>query len=253
MRIIPVVDLKGGQVVHAVAGQRANYRPVVSQIAFDATPATIARSFVSQFGFRVAYVADLDAITGDDNPDWDSYRELASAGLQLILDCGIRRSDQLQKLIRWNDQAGNLASLVIASETIDDLAALPQLLSDCGNVPLTFSIDLQNGEWHNPTAGFVHLTPLEVVRQVTDVGCKSVIVLDLAAVGTNCGPHTLELCQQIRGQYPTIELISGGGIRNQSDLLALADSGCDAALVASVLHDGRLTPRAVEAVANADQ
>jgi phosphoribosylformimino-5-aminoimidazole carboxamide ribotide isomerase len=38
-----------------------------------------------------------------------------------------------------------------------------------------------------------------------------------------------------------MELTSGGGVRGRDDLAALADAGCDAALVASALHDGQLT------------
>jgi len=37
-------------------------------------------------------------------------------------------------------------------------------------------------------------------------------------------------------------LIAGGGVRGLADLTALARAGCNAALVASALHDGKLLP-----------
>jgi phosphoribosylformimino-5-aminoimidazole carboxamide ribotide isomerase len=40
---------------------------------------------------------------------------------------------------------------------------------------------------------------------------------------------------------PFLEIISGGGVRGPRDLQALAAAGADAALVASALHDGRLS------------
>jgi phosphoribosylformimino-5-aminoimidazole carboxamide ribotide isomerase len=46
---------------------------------------------------------------------------------------------------------------------------------------------------------------------------------------------------ELRDAYSQIELLTGGGVRNVGDLRHLAASGCDAVLVASALHDGRLT------------
>ena len=70
---------------------------------------------------------------------------------------------------------------------------------------------------------------------------RSMIVLDLARVGTGQGVGTLSLCRQLRALWPEINLVAGGGVRNLADLHDLQESGCHAALVASALHDGRLT------------
>jgi phosphoribosylformimino-5-aminoimidazole carboxamide ribotide isomerase len=67
------------------------------------------------------------------------------------------------------------------------------------------------------------------------------IVLDLAQVGVDAGISTLELCRHLHDTHPSVEIISGGGVRHVDDLTQLASAGCDAALVASALHDGRLT------------
>jgi hypothetical protein len=38
-----------------------------------------------------------------------------------------------------------------------------------------------------------------------------------------------------------LQIVAGGGVRSAADLRSLSAAGCDAALVASALHDGRLT------------
>jgi phosphoribosylformimino-5-aminoimidazole carboxamide ribotide isomerase len=68
------------------------------------------------------------------------------------------------------------------------------------------------------------------------------IVLDLADVGVSRGTGTLDLVRRLRSAHPQLELTAGGGVRGIDDLRQLADAGCDAALVASALHDGRITP-----------
>ena len=85
MRVIPVIDLMHGQVVRGVAGRRSEYRPMVSRIAADARPATVARALVEQFGFDTAYVADLDAILGG-QPNIQSLADIQIAGLNVWLD-----------------------------------------------------------------------------------------------------------------------------------------------------------------------
>jgi phosphoribosylformimino-5-aminoimidazole carboxamide ribotide isomerase len=69
------------------------------------------------------------------------------------------------------------------------------------------------------------------------------IVLDLAQVGMGQGVGTEPLCRALRSLAPELEIIAGGGVRSLADLRSLAAAGCNAALVASALHDGRLTPQ----------
>ncbi|MEX2558660.1 MAG: HisA/HisF-related TIM barrel protein, partial [Pirellulales bacterium] len=59
--------------------------------------------------------------------------------------------------------------------------------------------------------------------------------------GMDAGVAALALCRELRQRHQQLELVSGGGVRGLQDLRALAEAGCDAALVASALHDGRLT------------
>jgi phosphoribosylformimino-5-aminoimidazole carboxamide ribotide isomerase len=59
------------------------------------------------------------------------------------------------------------------------------------------------------------------------------------------GLGTLDLCRRLRAARPSLELISGGGVRSHDDLRLLSSAGCDWVLVASALHDGRLSQRPV--------
>ena len=64
MRVIPVIDLKGGVAVHAVRGERERYRPLRSRIAEGSDPVELTRAVRERFGLDELYVADLDAIAG---------------------------------------------------------------------------------------------------------------------------------------------------------------------------------------------
>ncbi|HKM59743.1 MAG TPA: HisA/HisF-related TIM barrel protein, partial [Candidatus Bathyarchaeia archaeon] len=63
MKVIPVIDILNGIVVHAVRGKRREYQPLQSSICNSIEPLEIAKTFKT-LGFSELYIADLDAITG---------------------------------------------------------------------------------------------------------------------------------------------------------------------------------------------
>src|SRR4051812_35568829 len=88
MRILPVLDLKGGAVVRGIAGRRSEYRPIESRLCGDASVRGVAGALKTTFGFDECYVADLDAIGGAE-PAWALYDAARSEGFRLWIDAGI--------------------------------------------------------------------------------------------------------------------------------------------------------------------
>ena len=87
MQIVPAIDIQQGEVVRAVAGERLAYLPLQSKLAKSADPEEIGRALAEKCGLSLAYLADLDAIKGD-QPNWDLYRQLIACGLVLWIDAG---------------------------------------------------------------------------------------------------------------------------------------------------------------------
>lgn len=245
MLVLPVVDLMGGQVVRGIAGRRAEYRPVEGVLAGDARPATVARAFAEQLGLRAAYVADLDAIAGGE-PDWDAYAVIAACGLELWVDAGAADIYRARKLAEFSAAGRPLARIIVGLESLTKLDPLPDLIGAVGSDRFVFSLDLKDGrpiflDRRQQASKDTDASPLDIARFAVRGGVRSMIVLDLARVGVGQGLGTNDLCRDLHARFPDLELISGGGVRDLADLRALADCGCRAALVASALHDGRLT------------
>ena len=64
MRIVPVIDIKGGVVVHARRGKRESYAPLRSPLVQSSEPVAVARALTTLCRTRILYVADLDALAG---------------------------------------------------------------------------------------------------------------------------------------------------------------------------------------------
>jgi phosphoribosylformimino-5-aminoimidazole carboxamide ribotide isomerase len=241
---LPVIDLRGGLVVRGVAGKRAEYRPIVSSLVEDAGPQTVARAFRERFDFQECYVADLDAIAGN-LANTEAWHSIAAFGMRLWLDAGIgtvaRAETALAALSQPEFQQAE-HRLVVGLESLLSLAELRRIVETSGQERLVFSLDLLGGELLASSDELKHRSALEIVVEVASLGIKRLIVLDLADVGVGGGTRTLALCEQIHTRCPEMELVAGGGVRNLHDLRKMALAGCSVALVASALHDGRLSP-----------
>jgi phosphoribosylformimino-5-aminoimidazole carboxamide ribotide isomerase len=239
MRVIPVIDLKAGQVVRGVAGRREAYRPIQSRLVADSYPTTIAGAFAA-LGFSEAYVADLDAIAAAE-PAWETYRAIASCGLDLWIDAGISTTERAQQMASCSlARENHLTGIVIALESLPDPELLRESLDIIGPDRLIFSLDLRGGQPITRIADWKASSADLIGRAVINQGVRRIIVLDLARVGVSGGVGTETICRSLRDYSPNLELTAGGGIRGPDDLAALAQAGCNAALVASALHDGRL-------------
>lgn len=240
MLIIPVLDLLNGTVVRGVAGRRSEYRPIVSRIAATPEPLAVALAFRSEFGLNTLYVADLDAIEHD-RPNLAVYASLEAAGFTLLLDAGLRSVAAAAGTLPTGLAAGSSRSLIAGLESCPGPAMLTALLEQIPATRLLFSLDLHGGKPWRAGSGWPANDPFAIAEQAVAAGVQRMIVLDLAQVGVSGGPGASSLCSQIRSRFPDLELITGGGVRDASDLERLQADGIDGVLVASALHDGRLT------------
>ena len=240
MQVIPVIDLKGGQVVRGIGGQRAEYRPVQSQLVTTAAPGLVAKALCDIVQHRSLYVADLDALAGSD-PDWNAYERILASGAEITIDAGVATPHAAQAVVDFADRQSVSTSIVVALESTASPDDLPQIFARIGAGRAVFSLDLKQGRAWTSAAAWSGYSVLDVAACATKVGFERMIVLDVAAVGGHTGPQVVDLCRDIRVGYPNLELISGGGVRSIDDLRTFHEAGCDGVLVASALHDARIT------------
>jgi phosphoribosylformimino-5-aminoimidazole carboxamide ribotide isomerase len=246
MRVIGVLDLMDGLAVHAraTAGGRGAYRPVRAVAGVTIAPGdaiALARAYLERLGVRELYAADLDAIRGG-APQRVLTAGVARLGAPLWLDAGVRNAAEARDAL-----ASGASRVIVGLETLPSFGALADICRAVGGERVAFSLDLRDGA---PVGGDeVIATGASVsalAANAADAGAGAVIVLDLACVGTGAGVD-LALMRRVRATVPHLALFAGGGVGGPDDLARLADAGCDGALVATALHDGRLGAREVAA------
>lgn len=233
MRVRPVLDLLEGVVVRGIGGRRDEYRPIVSGLTAESSPLAVARSLSDHFGFRDFYVADLDAILNA-RPNLNHMRELARAGFRLAVDAGVKTPADVDRLL-----GAGVETVILGLESLESPEHLAGFIEASRKSRLLFSLDLQNGRPlatpHWPA------TVAEIAAEVLACGIDRLLILDLADVGTGRGGSTQRTVGACRGDNRVKSLWAGGGVRSVDDLRNWFELKVDEVLVASALHDGRLS------------
>jgi phosphoribosylformimino-5-aminoimidazole carboxamide ribotide isomerase len=252
MDIIPVLDLSRGLAVWAQGGDRSHYQPVASALVPEEVgdPVALMQAFRRRLGATSCYVADLDAIQGG-AVQRATLRELATletgfAGA-IMVDAGAHSAASTFEVL-----ACGASQVVVGLETLRAFTDLADIVRVVGEERVVFSVDLRVGspilhpEMHDAAGALPDADSL--TAQAVDAGVSTLLVLDLARVGTGCGAD-VGLLEDLRKRFPLVRLLAGGGVLARRDLERMRDAGCDGALVASAIHAGTITAPDLAALA----
>lgn len=219
MIVIPVIDLHNGIVVHARCGQRDAYQRLRSPLCPDGDVLPLVRNLNEMFGFLDLYIADLDAIMGrGDNRELITTINRLFPTIRLWVDGGFASVGAVQRFT-----SAVTARAVVGTESWMENRPPPR--------DSILSIDQHRGQYRDP-AGLVPLPP--------DTLPADLILMNLDRVGGDHGPD-LTMLNQWQNKAPVQRCFLAGGIRHSDDLIAAADAGADGVLIASALHDGRIS------------
>jgi len=232
MKIIPVIDVLNGVAVHGVRGERERYQPLKSTLCRSADPLDIASTFDS-LGFSSLYLADLDAILGK-SANFSIYRQIMTqTRLDLMVDAGIADISKAEEVL-----ATEVPKIVIGSETLGSLDFLGQAVKAFGEGKVVVSIDLKEGKVLSVSEAIASMDAVSFAQELRKIDIDQIILLDLDRVGTEHGIN-LALLRSVL-EKTGVEVLVGGGIRSLQELEELRKLGVSGALVATILHNGKL-------------
>lgn len=211
--------------VRARRGERHAYQPIVSQLCKTCDPVEVAKALFRLYPFASLYIADLDAIQQREKhlSEVAAIRRALPA-VEIWIDAGVASIEDCQP---WLDIG---VRCVVGSEsqhTADSTAWLIDLL---GREQAVLSLDHSTAGQAGPKALF----------EDTDHWPARIIGMTLGKVGSYEGPDWATL-QQLRHRVPDKKIYAAGGIRNFADIERLTAMGIAGALLASALHDGKIT------------
>ena len=230
-RLIFVMDLLDGVVVHAKRGEREKYVPIhrFSSIVTSSDPARVLETIKP----KEVYIADLNRLmsTGNNRPILKDLRT-RNMDLRIMLDYGVKGMKELKEAI----DAEMADKFVLGTETISiellEEASKSDIITD-----ICISLDLFNNEVLTSDTK-MKIDPLRLIKELNKFPVRDVIVLELNRVGTKSGIDFEFLARAV--ELSEHDILCGGGVRNCEDVHKMAEIGVKGALVATAVHDGAI-------------
>lgn len=229
-RIIPCLDLAGGNVVKGVAFESVKPVgiPVERAMAYDA------------MGADELAVYDIMASIEGRPFDRHTVESIASVlSIPLSVGGGIRNEGDVYDALCAGADKVSLNTAAFLEPTILDCCA-----KRYGNQCVVLSVDckLVEGFWQIMLSGGKKTTgvdAIEWIREGVSRGAGEVIVNTVGTDGT-CGGYAIEFLKQVRAAVDVPIIASGGAGQIEDFVNLFKGTGVDGALAASVFHYGRI-------------
>lgn len=230
-RIIPCLDVREGRVVKGVRFQGLR----------DAgDPAALAERYAAE-GADELVILDVSATPEGRRACHDTVSAVRRViAIPLTVGGGVRSEDDAARLLDAGaDKVGVNTAAVASPELIDRLAArfgrqcIVLAIDAARRLPSTgegFEVVVQSGRHRTGQCALAWAEAGEAR------GAGEILLTSWDQDGTRAG-YDLELLRAVRGRV-TLPLIASGGAADAADLAAALAVGADAALAASIFHDG---------------
>jgi len=239
MIIYPAIDLKDGQCVRLVQGNKDN------KTVYSDTPAQVARSFQDQ-GAQFLHVVDLDGAFEGGPRNLKAITEIAlSIKIPFQVGGGLRTRGDVERLL-----AIGASRVIIGTRAVENAAFMEDLLKYYGPQKIVLGIDARDGMV--AIEGWVEnssLQALEFGKIMHKMGVETAIFTDISRDGLLQGPNLASIEKMARTSK--LKIIASGGVSSVENIKALKQMeglGVSGAIVGKALYEGNLSlPEALRA------
>ena len=231
-RIIPCLDVSDGRVVKGV--NFVNIRDA-------GDPVALAKFYSDQGADEIVFL-DITATSDKRDTVADVVERTASqVFVPLTVGGGIRTLEDFQRLLR-----AGADKISVNSAAVQDPTLISRAAERFGSQCVVLAIDARkrtDGTFEVVTAGGRAPTGLDAVewaQQGEALGAGEILLTSMDADGTKAG-FDLEMTRAVT-QAVSIPVIASGGCGTLEHFAQVfQETGCDAALAASLFHFGELT------------
>jgi phosphoribosylformimino-5-aminoimidazole carboxamide ribotide isomerase len=233
--LIPAIDLRNGRCVRLFKGDFA------VETRYEYEPHELLQRY-REIGATWLHVVDLDGARDGTLANRSIAISLASqTAVKIQVGGGVRSAVVIDDLLRHG-----VARVVIGSLAVEQPREVIGWLDQFGAARICLAFDIRNDAAGVPrvrTRGWTQggqLSLWEALEPYLAHGVQHVLCTDIERDGALTGPN-LELYREARQRYPQIAWQASGGVRDATDLAALAELGMAAAVSGKALLEERIT------------
>lgn len=233
--LIPALDLINGEVVRLQQGDFAR------QTTFASNPLPIVADYQNA-GAQWLHLVDLDGARDPAKRQLKLLQTITSATtMNVQVGGGIRSQDDLEGLFNAGVQR-----VVIGSVAVRESRLVQHWFETYGPDAIVLALDVNiddSGTAYVATHGWQETSELtlnQLIETYLPYGLRHVLCTDISRDGMLSGSN-ISLYQQLKADYPQLQVQASGGIAGLNDLEQLQAIGCDAAILGKALLSGKFT------------
>lgn len=238
MRLLPAIDLIGGQAVRLEEGRRDRVT------VFHDRPVELVAE-LARGGADRLHVVDLDGAFAGAPQQLELIRSIVAASpIPVEVGGGIRDRAAIEAVLALGAQYVVLGTAAVRSPALVEEA--------CRAHPgkVIVAVDARDGvvavDGWTASGG---VTAIELGQRAASWGAAALLYTDVSRDGLHVGPN-VEMTAQLTGAV-SCEVIASGGVGSLDDLVHLRDAGIAAVVVGRALYDRRFTVEQAAEVAHA--
>ncbi len=233
MKIIPAIDIRGGNCVRLFQGDYAK------ETVYGTDPAAQAKAW-QDAGAEIIHLVDLDGAKAGHPVNLEAIEAICKAvTIPCELGGGIRTVEDAKQVLDLG-----ISRVILGTVACDNPKLAETFISQFGTEKIVVGIDAKDGKV--ATRGWIETSSTDafaLARKLYLFGVSRIIYTDIATDGALCGPNlksVANLCDLI----PECNVIASGGVssaKDIADLNALGKINLEGAIVGKALYDGRVT------------
>jgi phosphoribosylformimino-5-aminoimidazole carboxamide ribotide isomerase len=230
MKILPAIDLMGGEVVRLKRGL------ATEKTVYSKDPVDFAKKWEDS-GADWLHIVDLDAAFCGEPRNLGAIEKIcASVNIPCELGGGMRNFENVSAAF-----SAGVSRVIVGTKACESPEYIAEICTEFGGDRIAVGIDANNGKvavkgWTQTTA--TSASDLAVIAQVAGAG--TIIYTDIATDGMLEGPNFLELENLLK--ILDCNLIASGGVSSAADLQRLAGMPrLYGAIIGKALYDGQIT------------
>jgi phosphoribosylformimino-5-aminoimidazole carboxamide ribotide isomerase len=235
MLLIPAIDLRNGRCVRLFQGDFG------AETRYDHAPHELLLKY-RDFGAPWLHVVDLDGAKDGVLANRSVIVALASQKtVKLQVGGGVRSAAVIDDLLR-----NGVERVVIGSAAVERPDEVASWFTRFGSERICLALDVRidsGGEPRVRTHGWKDGTAVslwEAISRYPTGLVKHVLCTDIERDGAMTGPN-VDLYRQAMARFPNLAWQASGGVRDASDLAALAETGVAGAVSGKALLEERIT------------
>ena len=237
MKVIPAIDIKGGQCVRLYQGQ------MDQETVYSDNPLEVARRW-EEAGAEMLHVVDLDGAVEGAPVNSDIICQIISTlKIPVQVGGGIRETNAAGKYLDTG------AARVVLGTAAVSYTGLVHLLAETFPGKIVISLDASEGMvairgWQEVT----NMSAVDVAKRFEDSGVCAIVFTDIKRDGTLAGPN-IESIEKLSKNVKIPVIASGGvsGVKDIAELLTINNPELEGVIVGKALYSGAIDLR--EAIA----